>query len=203
MAGTVIGVTGNMAAGKSEVARQLREKGCALVDADKVAHEVYAENSALVSHLVNAFGRSILDERGRLLRESLGRIVFSDPEALERLNGIVHPVLKIEIRQRIRQAQRVMRRVVLDAALIVEFGVHKELDFLILVTAAEPIRLERLMARSRMSSDEALSRIRAQADDLHKRELADWVIENNGSAEELRRQVDAAWEKVMGLEEQS
>ncbi len=189
-----------MAAGKSSVARMLREKGCALVDADRVAHELYAEDHALVRRIANEFGPHVLDEEGRLNRSRLGRIVFSDPNALENLNRIVHPALNIAMRQRIGSARRIMNRVVVDAALLVEFGVHHEVDFLILVTAPEEIRLERLIARSHLNREDASNRIHAQGSDELKREQADFVIENVGENEALLMAVEQAWEMILTRE---
>lgn len=191
-----LGVTGNIGSGKSLVAELLSEKGCALVDADRVAHALYASDPALVQELARQFGEDILKSSGALDRERLGAHVFGDPLALETLNRIVHPHLLAALREQLVSSRRVMNRVVLDAALIVEWGLRPELSHLILVTAPEPLRLERLMARTGMPRAAAEARLRAQMPEEEKRAFADFVIENDGTEEELRGKVDAVWERI-------
>ena len=191
-----IGVTGNIASGKSEVARLFREKGCALVDADKVAHELYVSNTGLLQQLASEFGPEILNPNGTLNRKRLGSEVFGNPQAMATLNRIVHPHLLVAIRERVFSARRVMNRVILDAALIVEWGAQRELDCLVLVTAPEPLRLQRLMERDGLSLEEAGRRLRSQMSEAEKRPFADFEIANNSSHEELIRRIDAVWESI-------
>src|SRR5690606_387843 len=113
----ILGVTGNVASGKSLVAEWLRDKGCALVDADKVAHGLYASNPALVRQIALELGDGVLHPDGSVNRKRLGARVFGDPAALAALNRIVHPHLLIALREQVFSALKVMNRVVLDAAL--------------------------------------------------------------------------------------
>lgn len=200
MARCVIGVTGNIASGKSETARLLQEKGCALVDADAVAHELYGWDRALVQRIAGEFGPDVLWSDGSLNRKRLGSLVFGRPDALAALNRIVHPVLVVAIRERILSAQRIMNRVVLDAALIIELGFAKEVDYLVLVSASTAVRKERLMARSGLSEDEALRRIESQMPEEAKLAQADFVIRNETTREYLREQVDALWDEILARE---
>lgn len=193
----IVAVTGNIACGKSAVARMLQEKGCALVDADKVAHELYAAQPGLVRQLAREFGEDVLHPDGTLNRKRLGSKVFRDPAALAALNRIVHPHLRVALRERVFSALRVMNRIVVDAALIVEWGAQREADALVLVSAPEPMRLARLMERDGLSRDEAEQRIRSQMPEEEKRPFADHEIVNTGSREELQRRVDEVWTRII------
>ena len=196
----ILAVTGNIASGKSLVARMFHEKGCALVDADKVAHELYVAQPSLVRQVAQEFGEEILHPDGTLNRKRLGARVFGDPAALATLNRIVHPHLLVALRERVFSALRVLNRVVVDAALIVEWGAHREADALVLVTAPEPLRLARLMERDGLSHDEAERRIRSQMPEEEKRPFAGYEIANTGSHEDLQRQVDEVWAKIEAKE---
>jgi dephospho-CoA kinase len=192
----ILGITGNTASGKSLVARRYQEKGCALVDADKVAHDLYAGNRGLVQQLAAEFGPEIVFPNGALDRRRLGSKVFGDPEAMAVLNRIVHPHLLVAVRERVFSALRVMNRVVLDAALIVEWGAWKEVSCLILVSSPEAMRKKRLMEREGLSSDEADRRMRSQIPEEEKRRHADFEIINDADVETLNHRADAVWNGI-------
>ena len=196
MSRILIGVTGNIASGKSETARMLQERGFSLVDADIVAHDLYGRDRALVQQIASEFGADVLWPDGSLNRKRLGSLVFGKPEALARLNRIVHPALVTAIRARILDTLRVLNRVVLDAALIVELGFSKDVDFLVVVSASEQSRLDRLMARSGLTEEEARRRLDSQMPEEEKLRHADFVIHNGGTRAELQAQVDVLWEKI-------
>jgi dephospho-CoA kinase len=189
-------VTGNIASGKSRVAAMLRDKGCALVDADKVAHALYAASPPLVREIAAAFGDDVLLPGGVLDRKRLGSRVFGDAEALATLDRIVHPHLLTAIREQSLSASRMMNRVVVDAALVFEWGMEREFDAVILVTAPEPLRLQRAMERDGLSREEAEARIRSQMPESEKIPKATYVIENTGTEEDLEKRVDAVWESI-------
>jgi dephospho-CoA kinase len=193
----ILGVTGNTASGKSLVAQLFREKGCALIDADKIAHGLYASNPSLVRQITLEFGDDVLHPDGSLNRKRLGQRVFGDPLALAALNRIVHPHLLIELREQILTTLKVMNNVVVDAALIVEWGIQREFDHLVMVTSPAPQRLIRLMERDGLSRDEAEARIRSQMPEEEKRKSAEFVIENDGDEEGLRGKVDAVWADIV------
>ncbi len=193
---TLLAVTGNIASGKTFVAELLRDKGCALVNADKVAHALYDANPGLVREVARAFGDDILRHDGTLDRARLGAVVFGSANALQTLNRLVHPHLLTAVREEIITARRVMNRAIVDAALIYEWGIQDEFDHVILVAAPEELRVERLMARSGVSREDAIARIRSQMPEEEKRRLAEIVIENDGDEEELQAKVDQVWEKV-------
>jgi dephospho-CoA kinase len=192
-----LGVTGNTASGKSLVAQLFREKGCALIDADKIAHGLYSSNPSLVRQITLEFGEDVLHPDGSLNRKRLGQRVFGDPLALAALNRLVHPHLLIELREQILTTLKVMNKVVVDAALIVEWGIQREFDHLVMVTSPAPQRLVRLMERDGLSRDEAEARIRSQMPEEEKRKSAEFVIENDGDEEGLRGKVDAVWADIV------
>jgi dephospho-CoA kinase len=200
MSRMILGVTGNIASGKSETARLLQQKGCALVDADAVAHELYGYDRVLVQQIAAEFGQDVVWTNGTLNRGKLGSLVFGRPDAMAALNRIVHPALIAAIRERMRSSMRVMNRVVLDAALIVELGFYTEVDYLVLVSASVPVRLVRLMERSGLTEDEAMRRIESQIPEEAKLQHADFVIKNETTKEYLHEQVDALWEELMERE---
>ncbi len=167
-----------------------------MVDADKVAHELYANNAGLLQQLASEFGQEVLFPNGVLNRKRLGSEVFGNPQALAALDRIVHPHLLVAIRERVFSARRVMNRVVLDAALIVEWGVQRELDCLVLVTAPEPLRLQRLMERDQLSLEEAQRRMRSQIPEAEKRAFANFEIVNDAGRDELIQQADSVWESI-------
>ena len=196
MSRIILAVTGNITSGKSTAARMFHEKGCALVDADKVAHELYVALPSLVRQISQEFGTDVLHPDGSLNRKRLGARVFGDPAALAALDRLVHPHLLVALRERVFSALRVMNRVVLDAALIVEWGAQREADALILVTAPEPLRLARLMERDGLSRDEGEKRLHSQMPEEQKRAFAGYEIINTGSLEDLQRQVDEVCAKI-------
>ncbi|HEX2612088.1 MAG TPA: dephospho-CoA kinase [Fibrobacteria bacterium] len=192
----ILGVTGNIASGKSRVAAMLRDRGCALVDADKVAHGLYASNPALVREIASEFGEDIILHGGILDRKRLGSRVFGDAAALAALDRIVHPHLAAAIREQAFAATRMMNRVVVDAALIYEWGMEREFGAIILVTAPEALRLARTMERDGLSQEEAEARIRSQMPESEKIPKATYVIENTGTESELEAKVEKVWERI-------
>jgi dephospho-CoA kinase len=219
----LVGITGGIAAGKSTVAQMLGRLGAPVVDADALARDVTspgggepggvegvgegakpregrtgASCAQVLAQLVEAFGAQILDSTGELDRAKLGRLVFDDPEARRRLEGITHPAIMAAAEAQIAALRRAGHRVVLyEAALLVETGLHRRMDLLLVVTAGEETRVERLMARSGMSRDDAERRLRAQAPERDKVAVADIVIDNTGTLEETRAQVLRAWREIV------
>jgi dephospho-CoA kinase len=188
-----IGLTGNIASGKGEVARLLAAKGCTVVDADTVAHDLYRDDTTLVARVVLHFGAEVLAADGSLDRKALGDRVFSNPEALAALNALVRPALQDALVARLAAATSQGRHVVLDAALILEWGWEKNFDALWVVFCPEATRLRRLMQRNGLTESEAHSRIASQIPEARKRAIADCVLDNGGDLAHLAIQVDKAW----------
>jgi dephospho-CoA kinase len=187
-----IGLTGGIGAGKSTVATRLRELGATIIDADRVAREVVEPGTAGLAAVVAAFGPQVLLPDGQLDRPALGRLVFSDPEKLARLNAIVHPLIG-ERTQALIDAAPPDAVLVHDIPLLVENQLSSGFDLVIVVDAPESERIRRLVADRGMTEDEAVSRIRAQAGDAERRKVADVWIDNSGMPADTRSQVDDCW----------
>lgn len=182
-----IGLTGGLAAGKSRLARYFDLLGASIIDQDQIARSVVAPGSVALEKIVERFGSSILVD-GRLDRARVGEIVFRDASSLKTLESIIHPPTRARTFERIRDVEArdgSNSLIVVVSPLIFESGFYKELDATILILADEEIRIARARSRSGMSRADALARMRAQWLDEKKIELADYVIENNGSLEEL------------------
>ena len=194
----VIGLTGNIACGKSAVARMFEELGARVIDADRIARLVVDPGEPAWKEIVKTFGKEILNQDGTINRGRLGEIVFNDKEKRETLNGITHPRIIERIKELIEEAGREnVEVVIVEAALIVEKGGMKPLiNDLIVVTADEKAQIRRLMGRDRFSREAALSRIRSQIPLSEKVGLATYVIDNSGTLEETRRQVEEVWKRI-------
>ena len=188
---TIIGLTGNIAVGKSLVMAMLADLGAATVDADEVAHGVLLREGGAYKAVVAAFGTGILDVRGDIDRRALGAIVFNDDAALERLEAITHPVIRSEIDRRARAAAQDV--VVIEAIKLLEGGLKDVVDAVWVVNASEERQLARLMAGRGLPADEAARRIALQNSQAEKLRQADVVIENDGDLAATRAQVERAW----------
>ncbi len=197
----VVGVTGGIGAGKSAVSGMMAELGARVVDADEIAREVLSDDPDLVSTLVREFGEDLLAPDGSLDRRELGRRAFRDGPSRERLNYLMHPPILARTRQileRIRE-QGYDGVVVLDAALLVECRALDLVDRLVVVTAPERIRHRRLKEGRGLSGEEIRARAAGQLPPEEKTALADEVIINDGSREELRRKTREVWNRLSEL----
>ncbi len=190
----VIGLTGGIGTGKSAAAQILAELGAEVIDADKVAHEMYAPGTPGWNAVVSAFGPDIVGPEGIIDRKKLGAIVFADPKERRRLEGILHPLVTAEIRRRIEalRSRGNVRVVVVEAALLIEAGWHELVDQVWLVTAQPKLVLERLQQQRGMSPQEIAARQQAQTNEETKRAFAHVVVENSGTLEELRERLREA-----------
>lgn len=196
----VIGVTGGIASGKSVVCRVFEELGGVVIDADRIGHEILTRPDVR-DRLVEAFGHDILSSRGVVDRRILGTLVFSNPTARERLNRIVHPPLLTEIRRQIAalRSSGFNGMIVVDAALLIEWGPADLVDVVIVVTALESLQVARLMERNGLSAEEAAQRVSSQSSAAERARWADYLIENSGSIEETERQARVIWEAITGM----
>ncbi|HXD27446.1 MAG TPA: dephospho-CoA kinase [Arthrobacter sp.] len=193
-----VGLTGGIAAGKSAVAARLVELGAVLIDADALARRVVEPGTTGLAAIVEAFGAGLLDAAGRLDRPRLGRIVFADAAARERLNGIVHPLVRAEaarIRGQAAAAETVHAPVVLvqDIPLLVESGQAGSFDVVVTVQAPEQERIRRMVQDRGMDAADAAARIAAQASDAERAAISDVVLQNSGTTAELLAAVDELW----------
>lgn len=194
-----IGLTGGIGSGKSTVAKMLVELGAVLVDADAISRQLMEPGSSVLEAVVAEFGADILDAEGRLNRQVLAGLVFADDSARERLNGIVHPAVRAESARQVEQAQAqpgFTGVVVEDIPLLAETGQAHRFDAVIVVETELAVRLERLTKVRGMSEEDARARIAAQATGEQRREIATWTVDNSGSLEETRAQVERIWQKI-------
>lgn len=193
-----IGLTGGIASGKSVVSRTLEQLGAGVVDADKLAREVVQKGSEGLREIVREFGPGVLDADGALDRAKLGAIVFGDEAARRKLQAITHPRIgQLSAERMAAHKAGDALYVIYDAPLLVEVGAHKGFDALIVVAASEATQLARLVERDGLSEEEGRKRIAAQLPLARKLEVADFVIENDGSLAELEQRTRAVHEAVL------
>lgn len=192
---TVIGLTGNIGTGKSSVLAMLRDLGAATIDADAVAHTVMQPGEPAHAGIVQAFGAAILAGDGTIDRARLGAIVFRDAAALARLEAIVHPAVFTRMQAFMRESSRPV--VVIEAIKLLEAGYSITLcDVIWVVTSTREQQITRLMQSRHLSQAEAELRIDAQPPPADKVRRADVVIDNRGTLDETRQQVEAAWRRL-------
>lgn len=187
-----VGLTGGIGAGKSEVSRRLSERGAVVIDADRIAREVVEPGTPGLAAVVAEFGDGVLTADGRMDRERVGEIVFADPERLAALNAIVHPLVG-ERMQELMDAAPDDAIVVYDVPLLAENDLAAMYDVVIVVDAPVELQVERLTANRGMTEDAARARIAAQATREQRRAVADHVIDNTGSLDELEARISGIW----------
>ncbi len=191
----VIGLTGGIGTGKSEVSRILCELGARVIDADRVGHEAYSLDSEAWREVVEAFGERILSTTGEIDRKQLGNIVFGDPQARLRLDAIMHPRMARMIQGRIsRMEQEGAEVVVLEAALLLEVGWDSMVHEVWVTQCAEETVVERLRHRNNLSGAEVRRRIGSQLPEAERVRRAHVLVPNRGSLDELRKSVSALWD---------
>lgn len=196
----VVGLAGQIASGKSQVASVFSERGATIISGDEIGKQVVEDNPQILHRLQREFGPDITTASGKLRRKKLAKIVFADPEKMGALNRIVHPHLLRELRRRIREFRRNRATdiVVIDAALIFDWRLEKELDFVIVVESKQGLQMARL-SKLGMSEKEACQRMRRQMPKYRQRQLADMVIRNNGALSQLRAKALRAYKKLLNL----
>ena len=187
-----LGLTGGIASGKSAVAAMLREMGFAVLDADSLAHRLIEPGQPAYTEVLQEFGQGVLAPGGRVDRAKLSAIVFADRARLDRLNAIVHPRVAEVVFRQFEEWQRGGTRdaAFVEAALLIESGIHKKLDGLVMAWCTPEQQLKRLLARG-LSEAEARRRIAAQLPVEEKLRFATEKIDCSGSLERTRRQVEA------------
>lgn len=194
----LIALTGGIASGKSTIARRLEAHGAVVVDADQIVRDVQAPGTPVLGEIAAAFGSDLIDDAGALDRAALGARVFSDPDALARLNSIVHPAVRRESQARFEAAfaENPEAVVVYDVPLLVEARVDDRWDTIVVAHAPAEERLRRLIELRGMQPQEAQNRIDAQVPDEKRLAIADVVIDTAGSLEQTEQQVDALWPRL-------
>jgi len=198
-----VGLTGGVACGKSTVAAMMVKRGAHYLQADGLAHQLYAPGAVIYDDVVRRFGREILNQDGTITRTKLANVVF--PDRIDELNAVVHPEV---VRRQNSWMSEVERQdphgiAVVEAALLIEAGAHKDFDKVILVTCDVPRKVEHFARRANVSIDvarfEVERRSAAQFTDEEKASYADYVIDNSGSIEETERQVDEIWQELQAF----
>jgi len=194
-----IGLTGEIGSGKSTVAKILAELGALVWDADVIGHSVYEPGMPARDELVAAFGSAIVGADGKIDRKALGRIVFADPDALKRLNAIVHPRIFERMATMVREArgQGERRPIVIEAAILIEAGWQKLFDEIWLVAASREHVLERVERDRKLRREQIEARIRAQLPENERRKWARVVIENDGTLDELKQATAAVFNAAL------
>ncbi|MEW6094270.1 MAG: dephospho-CoA kinase [Chloroflexota bacterium] len=190
----VIGLTGNIATGKSVVRRMLEHLGAYSIDADALAHRAISRGAPGYKQVVEAFGKFVLDASDEVDRAKLGRLVFSDPEALKTLETIVHPLVEHAVDLMVQRASQ--RVIVIEAIKLLEGKLAGTCDTIWVVYAPEEVQKTRLMKKRALSEVDALQRIRAQSPQEVKTAAANVIIQNTGSFEDTWKQVVAAWKVI-------
>jgi dephospho-CoA kinase len=190
-----LGLTGNIACGKSTVGRLLVARGAEYVDADRLVHALMEPGTAENERIVARFGPDVRAADGRIDRPRLGAIVFADPAALEDLEAILHPGVRAEIRRRLAASTAPI--FVVDAIKLLEGGLAREMDAVWVVVCPRAEQVRRLVAERGLSAEQAETRISAQGSQEEKARQATVVIENGGTLAETERQVDAALARVL------
>ena len=194
----ILGVTGNIASGKSAVARELKKRGAVVVDADQLARDVVEVGTKTLETLVGEFGREILQSDGSLDRDRLGQMVFADTKVRATLERIVHPEIarrSVELLQGLKKRTDIPL-VVYEAPLLYEVGAESRVDKVLVVRVDPEEQLRRLMARDDLSETAAQQRIAAQMAQREKVKRADYVIDNSGPIEKIRDQINVLWSRI-------
>lgn len=193
----IIGVTGGAGAGKSRVADAFRRRGARVIDADRMGHRLLWRNSPCYKKIVKDFGRGIMGKNDAIDRGRLGEMVFSDPGKRRRLNRIVHPELVSRIRGRISKLSKSgTKPIVIDAALLADWGLHCDMDRVVVVNAPAGLRQRRLEAKG-VPRERARGIMSSQMPPARLRGLADELIENSGTVAQLEHKAGAAWSRLM------
>jgi dephospho-CoA kinase len=193
----VIGLTGNIASGKSAVATLLAERGVPIIDADVLAREAVKPFTPGHAAIIERWGPQVVASDGSIDRAALRRIAFADPAQLAALNAIVHPEV-LRRRTALVEVARAQgeRIIVCDIPLLFEAGLVSDVDAVLLIDAPEAMRRDRLVRDRALSPEEATAMIRAQMPAELKRSRADYIIDNTGSPEELRNRLDEVWSRI-------
>lgn len=196
----VIGLTGNIATGKSVVRRMLEHLGAYTLDADALAHRAYSKGAPGYQQVIDRFGKWLVGRDGEIDRRKLGNLVFSDPEAMRLLEEIVHPLVREAVEILVRRASQPV--VVIEAIKLLEGELRKMCDSIWVTNAPEVIQIERLIRKRGMSREHAAERVKMQSAQSAKVAVANIVITNTGSYDDLWKQVGEAWKEVVpGVED--
>ena len=195
----IIGLTGNIATGKSVVRRMLEHLGAYTIDADALSHRVIAKGAPGYQPVLDRFGKWLLDKDGQIDRSKLGRLVFSDAQALAQLEDIIHPYVIQAIDMLIKRASQIV--IVVEAIKLLESSLRDQCDTIWVTDAPQEVQIERIIRKRGLSREDAIQRVHSQSAQKEKLAAAQVVINNNGSYDDLWKQVTEAWKKISPLQE--
>jgi dephospho-CoA kinase len=195
----VIGLTGNIATGKSVVRRMLEHLGAYTIDADALSHRVISRGAPGYQPVLDAFGKWLLDPDGQINRTKLGHLVFADKDALKQLEAIIHPHVSQAIDILVKRASQSV--IVVEAIKLLESELRSHCDTIWVTDAPQQIQVERLMRKRNLSQEDALQRVQVQSAQKEKLAAANVVITNNGSYDDLWKQVSEAWKQTSPAQE--
>lgn len=191
----IIGVTGGFGTGKTTVAKMFKALGAVVLDADKMAHKTFKKDTSSYERIVKVFGRDILDKSGKIDRAKLADLAFRNRSSLKKLCNIVHPAVIGRIKESISKVRRAPA-IVIDAPLLIEAGLHKIVDYLVVVKTARSTQIKRVKKKTGLASDEIIRRIKNQMPLGKKAKMADYVINNEGGLDKTNRIVRTVWRKM-------
>ena len=196
----LIGLTGGPGVGKTEVAKIISRKSTIVISADKIGHKLLKDNERIKRRVIELLGNHILDDRKNLDRKKIGEIIFQNEEVMASYNAIIHPELLKRLKNEFDKSSKYSRKlmVVVDAALIIEWGIANWFDFILVITARRELRLNRIRL-NRFSLRQAKKRIASQLPQRLKVSLADYVIENNSNRSVLTKNIDKFIEAIKRL----
>lgn len=191
---TILGITGSFGSGKTTVARNFKSLGAKIIDADKIAHRLIKPQTKIYKRIINTFSEDILKKNRTIDRDKLGEIVFNNKNLLKVLNKIIHPQVIRIIKREIKTSSQEV--IILDAPLLIEVGLKKLVDKLIVVKITRKKQMERILHKMSLSKTDILKRIRHQIPLKDKVRIADFVVDNSGTVENTKRQVIRIWELI-------
>jgi len=194
-----VGLTGNIASGKTNARRVFTELGAHPIDADEIAHDLLAPMGEVYQKVVENFGEGIVDEDGTINRKKLGSIVFGDCEKRQLLNSLVHPAVRAEVQRRITALESAYAAgvIIIDAALMVETGSYRNYDKLVVVYCEPALQLDRLLRRGGLTLEEAKARITSQMPVEEKLKVADYRVDTSGTFGQTREQIETIYRDLI------
>ena len=197
----VIGLTGGIGSGKSTALRVFKRLGAHVIDADSLARKAVAPGEPASREIRCRFGGSVFHKNGRLNRKKLAQKVFKDKKALRDLNAIIHPRVR-EMEEKLVRALNKKNKngvVVVDAPMMIEAGFHRSKDVLVVMDCNEENQIKRVVKSGRFTRSQAISRIKAQMPTAKKRKFADYLIENNGTIHDCRKNAEAVYRRILSV----
>lgn len=194
----LIGLTGGIGCGKSEVSRLLEKRGAVIVDADLIVRELQQPGGEIFLRMVEMFGEKVVATDGSLNRAAVANEVFKDADLLKKLNSLIHPVVRRVMNERVESHRATDKIVILDIPLLVE-NPREGLDGVLVVDLDPQTAIERIVSQRNMSIDDAIARVSAQSTREQRLAIADHVVDNSGDRDALAIQVDVAWSWITSL----